>query len=161
MSFQWFIYQGKKNNHSHAMNQRGNQRCSMLSLFSTRKIIIYWISYQNWNTTSLFINLSAKMHEFPLHCISTQTCFITLAMEFTKPQMISKHLGFRIYIPGVRQQYEINPKPKWEMNYLTGFCSYCIEWGNLKCKILGKKWPHKPCNYYLVERRSKDDWYDL
>ena len=60
------------------------------------------------------INLSAKIHEFPLRRISRQTGFIALAMEFTKPQIISEHLmrGNSDYIPRVRQQYEINLKPR-------------------------------------------------
>ena len=37
------------------------------------------------------MNLCAKMHEFPLRCISAQIGYIALAMEFTKPQIISKH----------------------------------------------------------------------
>ena len=81
-------------------------------------------------------------------------------MEFTKLQIISKHFkrdnSDSEYIPRVRQQYEINLKPR------TGFCSYCIEWRNLKCKISGNKWSHKPYrNFYLAERQSKDDRYDL
>ena len=72
----------------------------MLSLFPTRKIIL----------NILLINLSAKIHEFPLDCISRQTGYIALAMEFTKPQIISEHLkrGNSDYIP--REQYEINLK---------------------------------------------------
>ena len=54
----------------------------MLSLFPTRKIIL----------NILLINLSAKIHEFPLDCISRKTGYIALAMEFTKPQIISEHL---------------------------------------------------------------------
>ena len=70
----------------------------MLSLFPTRKIIL----------NILLINLSAKIHEFPLDCISRKTGYIALAMEFTKPQIISEHLGNSDYIP--REQYEINLK---------------------------------------------------
>ena len=60
------------------------------------------------------MNLSAKIHEFPLRCISRKTGYITLAMKFTKPQIISEHFkrGNSDYIPCVRQQYEINLKPR-------------------------------------------------
>ena len=57
------------------------------------------------------MNLSAKIHEFPLRCISRQTGYIALAMEFTKPQIIiSEHFkrGNSDYIP----QCEINLKPR-------------------------------------------------
>ena len=74
---------------------------------------LYWISYQNWNTTSLFINLSAKIHEFPLRCISRQTGYIALAMEFTKSQILREATRIpNIFRPRVRQQYEINLKPR-------------------------------------------------
>ena len=54
------------------------------------------------------------MHEFPLRCISRQTGYITLAMEFTKPQILNEHFLRKgsEYIPRVRQQYEINLKPR-------------------------------------------------
>ena len=62
------------------------------------------------------MNLSAKIHEFPLRCISRQTGYIALAMEFAKPQIISEHFkrgnSDSEYIPRVRQQYEINVKPR-------------------------------------------------
>ena len=113
----------------------------------------------NHGTKSLFINLSAKIHEFPLRCIWRQTGYIACAMELTKPLIRSEHFksgnSNSQNIPRVRQQYEI-----WETHYLTGFCSYCIEWGNLKCKIFGKKLSHKPyrlCPLFSrtsVERRS-------
>jgi len=64
---------------------------------------------------SLFINLSAKIHEFPLRCISTKTGYIALAMEFTKLQIISKHFrGGNLdskHIPRIRQKNEINLNP--------------------------------------------------
>ena len=53
-----------------------------------------YIEYLTRNTTSLFINLSAKMHEFPLHCISAQTGYIALAIEIMKLQIISKHFNY-------------------------------------------------------------------
>ena len=58
--------------------------------------------------------LVCKVHEFPLRCMSTQTGYIALAMEFTKPQIISEHFkrGNSDYIPRVRQRYEINLKPR-------------------------------------------------
>ena len=86
----------------------------MLSLFSTRKIILKILPELKHN--EFIINLSAKIHEFPLRCISRQTGFIALAMEFRKPQIISEHFkskrGNSDYIPRVRQQYEINLKPR-------------------------------------------------
>ena len=62
---------------------------------------------------SLFINLCAKIHA--LHCISGQTDYIALAMEFAKLQIISKHFKEgntdSEYMPRVRQQHEINLQP--------------------------------------------------
>ena len=62
------------------------------------------------------MNLSAKIHEFPFRCISRQTGYIALAMEFTKPQIISKHFKRcnwdSEYILRLRQQHEINLKPR-------------------------------------------------
>ena len=61
---------------------------------------------------SLFINLCAKIQA--LHCISAQTDYIALAMEFAKLQIISKHFkgGNRDseYMLRVRQQHKINLK---------------------------------------------------
>ena len=72
---------------------------------------------------SLFIKLPAKIYEFPLRCISTQTDYIALAMEFTKPQIISKHFKGgnwdSEYIPRLRQQHEINLKPRHTRDKLS------------------------------------------
>ena len=65
----------------------------MVSRFSTRKIILNILPELKRNkfkqATSL--NLSPKIFEFLLRCISVQTGYIALAMEFTKLQIMRKH----------------------------------------------------------------------
>ena len=94
--------------------QGGDQPCSMLSLLSTRKIILNILPELKYN--AFICSLSAKIHEFTLRCVARQTGYIALAMEFTKPQIISKQVkrgnSDSEYIPRVRQQYEINLKPR-------------------------------------------------
>ena len=119
---QRFICRGKNNNHSHAINQlfvdaRPKEAINVaVCCLCSRREKLYWISYQIWNPTSLFINLSAKIHEFPLRGISGQTGYIALGYEIKKPQIISKRFKRgnpdSEYIPRVRQQYEINLKPR-------------------------------------------------
>ena len=134
----------------------------------SRREKFYWISYQSWNTISQ-LNLAAKIHEFPLCCISAQTGYIALAMEFTKPQIISKHFKEAwTRIPNIFRAFANSTKLIWnlvkrEMDYLTdSFWSYCMERGNLKSKISEKNWHHKPWrNYYFAERQSRDYRYNL
>ena len=51
-----------------------------------------------------------------VYCMSAQNGYIALAMEYTKPQIISKHFkggnSHSEYNPRVRQQHEINLKPR-------------------------------------------------
>ena len=76
----------------------------MVSSFTTRKIILNILPQLKHN------DLSAKIYKVPLHCISAQTGYIALAMEFTKPQIISTHFkggnSDSEYIPRLRQQHK-------------------------------------------------------
>ena len=93
----------------------------MLSLLSTRKIILNILTELKYN--AFICNLSAKIHKLTLRCVSRQTGYIALAMEFTKPQIISKQVkrgnSDSEYIPRVRQQYEINLKPRHTRDELS------------------------------------------
>ena len=79
---------------------------------STRKIIFNILP--ELKHSEFIYKLVCKEHEFPLRCISRRTGYIALDMEFRKPQITSEHFkrGNSDYIPRVRQQCEINLKPR-------------------------------------------------
>ena len=84
-------------------------------------------------------------------------------MEFTKPQIISEHFKRRNsdpeYIPRVRQQYEINLKPRHmrdelSLRFLLAKPRIVLNEEIWNVKSREKKWSHKPYrNYYLAERQ--------
>ena len=149
---QRFIYRGNNNNHSHPIISCFSRSKEAINVavccLCSRREKLYWISYQNWNTTSLFVNLSAKIHEFPLRCISRQNGYIALATEFTKPQIISKHFATgnsdSEYIPRVRQQYKINMKPRHMRDELSRRFMLVLYWMR---KSRGK---NDPTNHIVI-----------